>query len=142
MNEAAVQTHKIVQSLLAEHGSNKKIDDNRYALKQGSTFILIDIISSEELAMLRCTAQVIKVDSFSPNLAKELLQLNNEMRFGAFSFDKEGQMVLFSYSLLGGVALHEDALRIALRDVSLISDRFDNTLAEAYQGQTMRELAF
>jgi len=73
-------------------------------------------------------------------LAKQLLELNRHLRFGAFATDQNEQAILFSHTILGGTTLDPEELVATLRDVALIADEYDDKLMQKYGGQRMADL--
>ena len=73
-------------------------------------------------------------------LAKQLLELNAHLRFGAFAWDPEERTVLFTHTILGGHTLDPEELTATLRDVALVADEYDDKLMKKYGGQRMIDL--
>jgi hypothetical protein len=90
--------------------------------------------------MVRCTAQLVKGVSLEGPLAKQLLELNGHLRFGAFAYDPAENTVLFTHTILGGTTLDSEELTATLRDVALIADEYDDKLMKKYGGQRMIDL--
>jgi hypothetical protein len=90
--------------------------------------------------MVRCTSQLVKGVDVDGGLAKQLLELNAHLRFGAFAWDKTEQTVLFTHTILGGTTLDSEELMATLRDVALIADEYDDKLMKKYGGQRMIDL--
>jgi len=74
------------------------------------------------------------------SLAQQLLELNAHMRFGAFAYDPDGELVLYVHSILGGATLDPEELVATVRDVALIADEYDDRIIAKYGGQTMKDL--
>ena len=91
-------------------------------------------------AMVRCTAQLVKGVDVDGPLAKQLLELNGHLRFGAFAVDSAEHTVLFTHTILGGTTLDPDELIATLSDVALIADEYDDKLMQKYGGQRMLDL--
>jgi hypothetical protein len=73
-------------------------------------------------------------------LALQLLRLNSVLRFGAFAYVKEGELVLFLHSILGGDTLDAPELTATIRDVALIADDWDDKIISRFGGQRMQDL--
>ena len=91
-------------------------------------------------AMVRCTSQLVKGVDVDGPLAKQLLELNGHLRFGAFAWDPDEHTVLFTHTILGGTTLDPEELMATLRDVALIADEYDDKLMKKYGGQRMIDL--
>lgn len=141
MNPAEVASALLIESTLSTQGSFRKVDDRLYVIKQGSTYVMINIVPiGEERALVRCSAQLVKGVAMEERLAIELLHLNSQLRFGAFAYDPVGKLVLFIHSILGGSTLDADELIATLTDVAILADEYDDKIIEKYGGQTMSDL--
>jgi len=141
MNPAEVATALVIENTLGSHGTYRKVDERLYVVKQGSTYVMINIVPwGDDKALLRCVAQLIKGVRMDGQLALELLQLNAQLRFGAFGYDHHEKLLLFIHSILGGTTLDPDELLATLTDVAIIADEYDDRIIEKYGGQTMRDL--
>lgn len=141
MNTAEVATTLLIEKTLSSHSAFRKIDERLYTVKQGSTFVMINVVPwGKEQALVRCVAQLVKGVTMDGLLALQLLELNAHLRFGAFAYDPDGEIVLFLHSILGGATLDPEELLATVRDVALIADEYDDRIIERYGGQTMRDL--
>ncbi|WP_199351007.1 T3SS (YopN, CesT) and YbjN peptide-binding chaperone 1 [Haliangium ochraceum] len=141
MNPAEIATALAIEETLGSNPAYRKVEDRLYVVKQGSAIVMINIVPwSQDKAMVRCVAQVVKGIELNGKLARQLLELNARMRFGAFAYEPVDQVVLFMHSILGGHTLDADELTTTLRDVALIADEYDDKLVELYGGQRMRDL--
>ncbi len=141
MNAAETATIEVIESTLSEHGSYRKVDDKLYVIKQGSTYVMINVVPwDENRALVRCCAQLVRGVDMEGELAIDLLHLNSQLRFGAFAYEPTESVVLFLHSILGGPTFDTDELLATLTDVAIIADEYDNQIIEYYGGQTMRDL--
>ncbi|HUS68449.1 MAG TPA: YbjN domain-containing protein [Kofleriaceae bacterium] len=141
MNPAEVATALVIEETLGDKGSYRKVDERLYVIKQGSSYVMINIVPWEsDRALVRVVAQLVKGVRMSGDLALQLLNLNAQLRFGAFAFDPKDDLVLFIHSLLGGATLDAEELLAAVTDVALIADEYDDKIIKKFGGQTMREL--
>lgn len=141
MNPAEVATALLIERTLQDSPAYRKIDDRLYVIKQGSAYVMINVVPwGENRAMVRCTAQLVKGVSLDGGLAKQLLELNAHLRFGAFAWEPVDQLVLFTHTILGGTTLDPEELMATLRDVALIADDYDDKLMKKYGGQRMIDL--
>jgi hypothetical protein len=141
MNPAEIATSLVIEKTLEDSPAFRKIDEQLYVIKQGSAYVMINVVPwNEDKAMVRCVSQLVKGLDVSGDLALQLLELNAHLRFGAFSYDRVGKVVLFSHAILGGTTLDPDELLATLQDVALIADEYDDKLATKYGGQRMKDL--
>lgn len=141
MNAAEKATQKVIESTLGSHGTYRKVDERLYVIKQGSTYVMINIVSwGLDRAVCRLVAQLVKGVRMDGDLATQLLHLNTQLRFGAFGYDPEDEIVLFSHSILGGETLDPEELLATLTAIALVADDYDDKIISKYGGQTMREL--
>lgn len=141
MNPAEVATSLLIERTLQNSPAYRKVDDQLYVIKQGSAYVMISVVPwGENKAMVRCTSQLVKGVDVDGPLAKQLLELNSHLRFGAFAWDSQEQVVLFTHTILGGTTLDSEELMATLRDVALIADEYDDKLMKKYGGQRMIDL--
>jgi hypothetical protein len=141
MNPAEVATALLIERTLHTSPAYRKVDDSLYVIKQGSAYVMINVVPwGDNRAMVRCTAQLVKGVDVDGPLAKQLLELNSHLRFGAFAVDPHEHTVLFSHTILGGHTLDPEELVATLRDVALIADEYDDKLMKKYGGQRMIDL--
>ena len=131
----------LIERTLQESPAYRKVDDSLYVIKQGSAYVMINVVPwGDNRAMLRCTAQLVKGVDVDGKLAKQLLELNAHLRFGAFAIEPAEHTILFTHTILGGTTLDREELTATLRDVALIADEYDDKLAKKYGGQRMTDL--
>lgn len=141
MNPAELATVSVVENTLSEHGSYRKVDDSLYVIKQGSTYVMINIVPwADNKALVRCCAQLARGVNMTGELAIDLLHLNSQLRFGAFGYEPNERIVIFLHSILGGETLDEKELLATLTDVAIIADEYDDQIIDFYGGQTMHDL--
>ena len=141
MNDAERKTCEVIESTLAENKAYRKIEDKMYVVKQGSSYVMITVVPwGEDKAIVRCVAQLVKGVRMEASLALQLLALNAVLRFGAFAYVKEGNLVLFLHSILGGATLDAEELNSTIRDVALIADDWDDKIIDHFGGQRMQDL--
>ncbi len=141
MNPAEVASALVIESTLSAQGSFRKVDDRLYVIKQGSSYVMVNIVPfGEDRALVRCSAQLVKGVEMEEQLAVKLLRLNAQLRFGAFAYDHVGGLVLFIHSILGGPTLDSAELIATLTDVAIIGDEYDDKIIGKYGGQTMHDL--
>ena len=88
MNPAEVATALLIERTLQDSPAFRKIDDSLYVIKQGSAYVMISVVPwGDNKAMVRCASQLVKGIDVDGPLAKQLLELNGHLRFGAFAID-------------------------------------------------------
>ncbi len=141
MNGAEKRTCETIERTLAENKAFRKIEDKMYVVKQGSSYVMVNVVPwGDDRAIVRCVAQLVKGVRMDGGLGLQLLSLNAVLRFGAFAFVKEGDLVLFLHSILGGETLDSEELVSTIRDVALIADDWDDKIIEHFGGQRMQDL--
>jgi len=141
MNPAEVATALLIERTLQDSPAFRKIDDSLYVIKQGSAYVMISVVPwGDNKAMVRCASQLVKGVDVDGPLARQLLELNGHLRFGAFAIDPADHTVLFTHTILGGTTLDPEELMATLRDVALIADEYDDKLMKKYGGQRMIDL--
>jgi hypothetical protein len=140
MNLSEQRTCQLIEETLCGHKAFRKIDDKLYVVKQGSAYVMINVIPYEGHAIVRCVAQVVKGVSMESELALQLLELNSQLRFGAFAFVPQDNLVLFLHSILGGETLDAEELLETVRDVAMVADEWDDRIIAHYGGQRMQDL--
>lgn len=141
MNPAEVATQLLIEETLKHSSAFRKIDDRLYVVKQGSAFVMINVVPwGENKCMVRVASQLVKGIDLNIDLATQLMKLNGTLRFGAFAYDGDHKLILFLHSILGGHTLDADELVATVSDVALIADEYDDRIVKKYGGQTMRDL--
>jgi hypothetical protein len=141
MNPAEVATALVIERTLQDSAAFRKVDDSLYVIKQGSAYVMISVVPwGQDKAMVRATAQLVKGCRMTGDLATQLLELNSHLRFGAFAWESQDNIVLFTHTILGGTTLDPDELIATLSDVALIADEYDDKLMQKYGGQRMLDL--
>jgi hypothetical protein len=135
-----------ILGLSATHKQSERgvyIDRGLYVIKQGSSYVMISVIATgpaHESALVRVTAQVVAGVRPEPPLLRQLLILNGKLRFGAFAYEPEGELILFSHALLGGATLNANEVLAAVHDVALVADRYDDHIVARYGGRRMQDV--
>lgn len=141
MNAAAKTSCQTIEKALGKSSAFRKIDAGLYVVKQGSSMVMINVLPwNPDRAVVRCTAQLVKGVTMEVPLAMQLLEMNAQLRFGAFAFVRAGDVIIFSHTLLGGPSLNAEELTATVRDVAIIADEYDDRIAARYGGQTMQDL--
>ena len=138
---AAVQAaSQKIEKMLRESPAYRKVEDGLFAIKQGSSMIMIKVHTWKDHALIRLVAQLVKGVSMECMLAVELLQLNAVLRFGAFAFVPEGQAVVLCHTLIDRDLGDREEFTETIRDFAFVADEYDDRIAVRYGGQTMEDL--
>src|SRR5262245_11397455 len=141
MNAAAKTSCQVIEKTLGKSPAFRKVDEGLYVVKQGSSIVMINVLAwNPDRAVVRCVAQLVKGVTMEVPLALQLLEMNALLRFGAFAFVPQGDVIIFSHTILGGKTLDKEELLATIRDVAIIADEYDDRIAARYGGQTMQEL--
>ncbi len=140
---AVQQSCALIEKVLGGSTAFRTVEDGLYVVKQGSSYVMINVMPSgpkHDRALVRVTAQVVSGVRPEPSLFRQLLILNGTLRFGAFAYVPEGEIVLFSHSLLGGTTLDASELLAAVHDVALVADGYDDRIVARYGGRRMQDV--
>lgn len=141
--QAIEQSCALIERTLGGSAAYKKVDAGLYVVKQGSSYVMINVLPSgarKDRALVRVTAQVVSGVRPEPSLFRQLLILNGTLRFGAFAYVPEGEIVLFTHSLLGGPTLDSGELLAAVHDVAVVADGYDDRIVARYGGRRMEDV--
>jgi hypothetical protein len=141
MNAAERATQRVIESTLGDNPAYRKLDEHLYIVKQGSTFVMINVVAiGDDRAQVRCVAQLVKGVRIGAELAIDLLTMNTRLRFGAFGYEPNGELVVLIHSILGGATLDAAELLATVSDLALLADEYDDKICSAHGGQTMKDL--
>jgi hypothetical protein len=135
-----------VEKALGRSQAFRKVEEKLYVVKQGSSYVMISVIatgpksSPEERAIVRVVSQVVSGVRPEASLFRQLLILNGQLRFGAFAYVPDGNLVLFCHSILGGNAMDERELVATVHDVALVADEYDDRIVARYGGARMQDV--
>jgi hypothetical protein len=144
--DAVVASSALVEKTLGKSPAFRKIEDRLYVVKQGSTYVMITVVATgskphpNDRAIVRVVSQVVSDVRPDPSLFRQLLILNGQMRFGAWAFAPEGNLVLFCHSILGGPDMDPHELVATVRDVALVADEYDDRIVARYGGARMQDV--
>ena len=137
-------TCDLIEKALTKSPAFRKVEQRLYVVHQGSTYVTISVVdagrASHEKPIVRVYAQVVSGVRPEASLFRQLLVLNASMRFGAFAFVPQGEVVLFVHSILGGESMDPKELIATVTDVALVADGYDDRIVARYGGQRMQDL--
>ena len=135
-----------IEKTLGKSPAYRKVDDRLYVVKQGSSYVMISVVPSgqkgklNERALVRVVSQVVSGVNPEPSLFRQLFILNGQLRFGAFAFVPDGNLVMFGHSILGGNTMDIKELVATVHDVALVADEYDDRIVARYGGARMQDV--
>jgi hypothetical protein len=136
-NPAVRESCARIEAALEGSPAFERVEPRLYVVRQGSAYVLVHVLAwGAGRALVRLVAQLVQNVAMTPALSLRLLRLNARLRFGAFGYVEDGQLVTFTHTLLGGDTLDRAELLAALRDVALLADEWDSKIAEEAGGET------
>ncbi|WP_437665918.1 T3SS (YopN, CesT) and YbjN peptide-binding chaperone 1 [Sorangium sp. So ce1182] len=141
-SDAAVQvTNARIEAALADSPAFTRVEPHFYVVRQGTAYVYLHVLPwAPDRALVRLVAQLARGVEMTPDLAMKLLRLNARIRFGAFGYVAQGSCVVIVHTLLGGETLDAEELLVALRDLSVLADEYDDRIVEEAGGQRMQDL--
>ena len=141
---ATAATCELIEKTLSKSPAFRKVDERLYVVHQGSTYVTISIVDAgkegHEKPVVRVYAQVVTGVRPEASLFRQLLILNGRVRFGAFAYVPEGDVVLFVHSILGGEHMDAKEVVATVTDVALVADAYDDRIVARYGGQRMQDV--
>jgi hypothetical protein len=135
-----------IEKALGKSTAFRKVEDRLYVVKQGSSYVMISVIATgpkggtDERAVVRVVSQVVSDVRPEASLFRQLLILNGQLRFGAFAYVPEGNLILFCHSILGGDSMDVRELVATVHDVALVADEYDDRIVARYGGARMQDV--
>jgi hypothetical protein len=135
-----------IEKTLGKSPAFRKVEEDLYVVKQGSSYVMISVNATgpkskhNERALVRVVAQVVSGVRPEASLFRQLLILNSKLRFGAFAYLPEGDVVLFAHSILGGPDMDPKELIATVHDVALVADEYDDRIVARYGGARMQDI--
>src|SRR5262245_26777340 len=135
-----------IERVLGRSPAFRKVEDRLYVVKQGSSIVMISVIPTgvksghNDRALVRVHAQVVRGVRPEASLFRQPLILNGNLRFGAFAYSPDGDLVLFGHSILGGEGMDPKELVATVHDVALVADEYDDRIVARYGGQRMQDV--
>ena len=105
-----------------------------YGVRFGSAFIQVSVYPwGEAETTITTRAYVVYGAEITLELAKYLLRKNEEMRFGAFGIDAEGD-IEFEHTIVGSTVQAEE-LKASVYTVMKVADEYDDEIVTKWGGQ-------
>ncbi len=143
---AVSASQKTIEKVLGRSPAFRRVDDSLYVVKQGSSYVMISVVPTgrgskhDDKAIVRVVAQVAAGVRPEASLFRQLLILNGKLRFGAFAYVPEGDLIVFHHSILGGGAMDDKELIATVHDVALVADEYDDRIVARYGGARMQDV--
>ncbi len=143
---AVIASCSHIEKALGKSPAFRKVEDSLYVVKQGSSYVMISVVPTgpksrhTERALVRVVAQVVAGVRPELPLFRQLLILNGQLRFGAFAYVPEGDLILFAHSILGGDDMDEKELVATVHDAALVADEYDDRIVARYGGARMQDV--
>jgi hypothetical protein len=143
---AVIASRENIEKTLGKSPAFRKVEEDLYVVKQGSSYVMISVTATgpkskhNERALVRVVAQVVSGVRPEASLFRQLLILNSKLRFGAFAYLPEGDVVLFAHSILGGPDMDPKELIATVHDVALVADEYDDRIVARYGGARMQDI--
>lgn len=145
MNAVATSC-SVIEKALGKSPAYRKVDEHLYVVKQGSSYVMISVLPSgpkgktSDRALVRVVAQVVAGVTPEPSLFRQLLILNGQLRFGAFAYIPDGNLIMFGHSIMGGQAMDTRELVATVHDIALVADEYDDRIVARYGGARMQDV--
>jgi hypothetical protein len=105
-----------------------------YGIRFGSAFIQVSVYPwGDADSTITTRAYVVYGAELTPELMKFLLRKNEEMRFGAFGIDGEGD-IEFEHTIVGATCQKEE-LKASVYTVMKVADQLDDEIVAKWGGQ-------
>jgi hypothetical protein len=135
-----------IEKTLGKSPAYRKVDERLYVVKQGSSYVMISVVPSgpksktTDRALVRVVAQVVAGVRPEASLFRQLLILNGQLRFGAFAYIPDGNLIMFGHSILGGDTMDDKELVATVHDIALVADEYDDRIVARYGGARMQDV--
>lgn len=100
------------------------------------THVSVDPWGDDDTVVM-ARSYVVRGIELTADLLEYLLRKNNEVRFGAFSIDKDND-IAFDITIVGSTIDREE-LKAAVLAVSMTADRLDDEIVAKWGGQSTRD---
>jgi hypothetical protein len=143
---AVSDSQKVIERALGKSPAFQKVEESLYVVRQGSSYVMVSVVPTgkssqhDDKAIVRVVANVASGVRPEASLFRQLLILNGRLRFGAFAYVPEGDVIVFHHSMLGGSGMDEKELIATVHDVALVADEYDDRIVARYGGSRMQDM--
>jgi Putative bacterial sensory transduction regulator len=111
----------------------EKLDEPGFGLFMGSAWVELRILPWKDDTVVNVRSTVVSDITLSVDLLNYLLRENHEMRFGAFSVSKAGD-ILFEHTIVGST-IDKKELESSVLAVLEIADKYDDEIVGRWGGK-------
>jgi hypothetical protein len=111
----------------------EKLDEPGFGLFMGSAWVEVRILPWNDDTVVNVRSTVVSDVNLTVDLLNYLLRENHEMRFGAFSVSKDGD-ILFEHTIVGST-IDKKELESSVIAVLEISDKYDDEIVARWGGK-------
>ncbi|WP_404784027.1 T3SS (YopN, CesT) and YbjN peptide-binding chaperone 1 [Altericista sp. CCNU0014] len=111
----------------------EKLDEPGFGLFMGSAWVEVRILPWKEDTVVNVRSTVVSDATLTADLLNYLLRENHEMRFGAFSVSKDGD-ILFEHTIVGST-IDKRELEASVIAVLEIADKYDDEIVARWGGK-------
>jgi hypothetical protein len=129
---------KLVPLMKDLFGEMSKARDDRptFGVRMGSAWVQTWVAAwGDDDATITTRAWLTTGTELTVDLARYLLQLNDDMRFGAFGIDKDGD-TFFEHTILGSTVSKAE-LKASVMAVAETADEYDDEIVSRFGGTRM-----
>ena len=143
---AVSASRQVIEKFLGKSTAFQKVDESLYVVRQGSSYVMISVVPTgkaskhDDKAIVRVLAQVASGIRPEPSLFRQLLVLNGKLRFGAFAYVPDGDIITFQHSILGGESMDGKELVATVHDIAVVADEYDDRIVARYGGSRMQDM--
>ena len=138
-NEAQRSCYEKVASYLREvfgDSFTADVEFPRFGVKVGSALIIVFVEAwGAEDAVVVTKSWLVRGADVTADLTRTLLEWNDDVLFGAFGIDSDGQ-IYFQHAIVGS-SLDREELRTSILAVGTAADQFDDKIVERWGGSLM-----
>lgn len=136
ITEAQKNTYKKVNKFLTQifgEMIKKPAEKTVFLYQKGSTVTHIAIWPWRDNDAIVCVRSYVNFGAeLVPDLLHHLLTLNNDMRFGAFGIDEDGD-IFFEHTIVGSTC-NKDEIKASVMAVSHTADQYDEQIMKKWGG--------
>ena len=128
--------HKVAALMKELFGEQVQTRDDGplFGLPMGSAFVQVGVWPwGTDNAVVMTRALVVREVELTPELMHYLLRKNDEMRYGAFGLDNDGD-IFFQYAVVGTTCGKEE-LKASVLAVGSVADRLDDEIVSRWGGR-------
>jgi len=124
----------LLKELFGETGVFPSDERPSFLIPKGSAMTQIVIYPwRDDSATICIRAYVVFGAEITPELMRFLLTENNDMRFGAFGLDSDGD-IFFEYAIVGP-SCDKEELKASVLAVAFVADDYDDKIVSRWGGQ-------